>query len=94
MNLPIKSTLIVKGFRADRVGQIGTIVGVHIELEHDIDMHNNSRDYAVYMFDILWPDGSFDKHQDHEFVVLGHDENPDAVWDWLQKEMEISREKF
>jgi hypothetical protein len=94
MKLPIKSSLLVKGFRADRVGQIGSIVGVNIGYEYDIDENYKDRTYAVYRFDILWPDGTLQSHQDHEFVVLDHDENPDAVWDWLQEELKISREKF
>ena len=90
MLLTIKESILVKAFRADRAGQIGTIVGASLGQSFDWDGISQ----VVYLFDIMWPDGELGKHRHDDFVVLDDEENPDAVWDWLQKEMKKSRENF
>ena len=90
MLLTIKDSILVKAFRADKIGQIGTIVGVSLAQDFDYDGVSQ----VVYIFDIMWPNGEVGKHRHSEFVVLDDEENPDAVWDWLQKEMKNSREKI
>jgi len=90
MLLTIKESILVKAFRADKIGQIGTIVGVSLAQDFDDD----GLSQVVYIFDIMWPNGVFEKHRHSEFVVLDDEENPNAVWDWLQKEMKNSRGKI
>ena len=90
MLLTIKNSILVKAFRADKIGQIGTIVGV--SLAEDFDCNGLSQ--VVYIFDIMWPNGDLGKHRHSEFVALDDEENPDAVWDWLQEEMKNARGKI
>ena len=91
MLLTINESILVKAFRADKLGQIGTIVGASLAQDFDVQ---NGVVQVVYIFEILWPDGTLGNHRHSEFVVLDDEENPDAVWDWLQQEMKNSRGKI
>lgn len=90
MLLTIKNSILVKAFRADKIGQIGTIVGVSLAEVGCCE----GLSQVVYIFDIMWSNGDLGKHRHSEFVALDDEENPDAVWDWLQEEMKNSRGKI